>query len=806
MTARNIPDTREIRPLKYGWKFSRGDFRGAELPVFDDDGWDIVRVPHDWAITGPFSPENDVQYTAISADGEKKERSHVGRTGGLPHVGKAWYRITVPLSEEDVSRRVWIEFDGVMSRSVVYCNGTKIGSWPYGYASFAFDLSDHVTAGENCIAVSVDNRPFASRWYPGAGIFRNVRLVTASNVHVARWGTYITTPDIGDAAARVTVRTSIENHSGEGCEVELETLITDHKGTPLSAVHASRQIVTDGKYIQDLVVDEPIVWSPETPVLYKAVSIVRCAGRIVDRYETPFGFRTLKFDSDDGFSINGRSMKMNGVCMHHDLGPIGAAVNRDAIARQLAILKEMGCNAIRTSHNPPAPELLELCDRMGFLVIDEAFDEWRIPKVENGYHILFDKWAERDLRAMIRRDRNHPSVIMWSIGNEILEQGDPDGIETAMFLHDVCMEEDPSRPTTAGFNNPDGAIKNGLAATVDVPGWNYRPHRYQEFKHDHPAWPMYGSETESCVSTRGEYRFPPQEERNIVHDNLQVSSFDLAAPPWGYPPDIEFQAQDACAFIMGEFVWTGFDYLGEPTPYKLEWPSRSSYFGIVDLCGIPKDRYYLYQSKWTEKPVLRVLPHWTWPDRKGEPTSIFVYTNFDSVELFLNGRSLGRRRKYPNCLFERYRLAWTRVPYEPGELKAIGYDADGNAAAETIHRTADTPTRLEIVSDREEMRGDGDTMSFLHIKALDREGTICPHCDTEVSVEIDGPAELAGIGSGDPTSLEPFQEPKRKLFHGEMVAYIRSIPDGDGTVTVKVVGEGLEPATVTIRCTPNTQE
>ena len=454
----------------------------------------------------------------------------------------------------------------------------------------------------------------------------------------------------------------------------------------------------------------------------------------------------------------------------------------------------MGCNALRTSHNPPAPEVLETCDRMGILVIDEAFDEWRVAKCENGYNRLYDRWAERDLRAMIRRDRNHPCVIMWSIGNEVREQDQADGgAAVAQFLTDICHDEDPSRPTTSAFNSPDEAIRNGLADAVDIPGLNYRPHRYKELHGDHPDWVLYGSETESTVSTRGEYHFPVQVEKGSAakKDNLQVSSYDLAGPPWGYSPDIEFAAQDQCAFILGEFMWTGFDYLGEPTPYYTEWPSRSSYFGIVDLCGVPKDRYYLYRSKWSDKETLHLLPHWNWEGREGENTPVHCYTSADTAELFLNGRSLGIRRKNKDCVYGRYRLVWDNVSYEPGVLKVVALSSEGKPVAENEMRTTGAPARLELTPDRAEIAPDGNDLCFITCRVTDADGNVYPLADNLIDFVVEGAGRIVAVGNGDPTSTEPFVAAYRKAFHGICMLIVGADEGATGRIRIRACSEGL---------------
>ncbi len=790
---------RQIHLLKDGWKFTR-DYTPEMADVnFDDTGWETVRVPHDWGIKGLFDKNNN------------------GRTGGLSYVGKAWYRLAFNLPQDLSSKRVSVEFDGVMSHSKVYCNGKYAGGWPYGYSSFAFDITNLVHTGKNILAVSVDNKPLASRWYPGAGIYRNVRLVITSPVHIAHWGTYITTPSINKNRAEIKMQILIENHTGKRIKAELETRIFDPEGKSV-AVKSNTKIVTESKvFLQKLNLKSPILWSVNSPELYTARFTVRVDGKPVDNYETIFGIRTLRFDAEKGFFLNGEHLQFKGVCMHHDLGPLGAAVNKAALKRQLTILKDMGCNAIRTSHNPPAPELLELTDAMGFLVVDEAFDEWRIPKCKNGYNILFDKWAEKDLRAMIRRDRNHPSVIMWSIGNEIPEKFDAKtGAKTTRFLHNICHEEDPTRPTTSAFNAPEPAIENGLVEVVDVPGWNYQPNHYCLYHLQLPGKPMYGSETASCISTRGEYYFPVEEERyymavseerrNVRRLSLQINSYDLSSVhggSGGYIPDVEFRGIDENPFIMGEFVWTGFDYLGESWPHYLnyeEWPSRSShcsYFGIVDLCGIPKDRFYLYQSRWADKKTLHLLPHWTWPGHEGEIIPVHCYSSWETVELFVNGVSQGVRTKHPKNLMNRYRLVWNGVVYKPGELKAVAYDRKWKPVKETIIRTAEKPAGIKLLTDRKRIKSDGDDMAFVYVEIIDDKGTLCPRADNLVRFNVEGPAEIAAVGNGNPVSTEPFQADYRKAFNGKCVLYLRSTRI-KGTITVTAESKGLKGDKTTI--------
>lgn len=798
--------------LKYGWRFSHSFSTAVIGMSFDDGNWDEVRVPHDWAIAGPFDREHDIQRTMIIEDGEKVVTEHTGRTGALPHAGTGVYRkkFFLPLAAE--GKRLRVEFDGVMSRSTVYMNGRVVGSWPYGYASFHFDVTEYARFGEeNFLVVRVENPPNASRWYPGAGIYRNVRLVLTNPVQVAPWGIYITTPEITDAKATVRIQTDVQNASDQLVAMALVTEIFNAKGKRVARATTQRKFTTEKSFDQKLYVRKPLRWDIDSPQLYKAVSRVVIDGKTVDECETVFGIREIRFDANQGFFLNGRNLKFKGVCMHHDLGALGSAVSHRALERQLEILKEMGCNAIRTSHNPPTPELLALCDSMGFLVIDEAFDEWTVAKLENGYHRLFPEWAERDLSAMIRRDRNHPCVIMWSIGNEIGEMRRKDGYLVTRFLHEICHRIDPTRPTTAGFSDSDQSLENHLPEEVDVPGWNYKPHRYREYHEAHPAWPTYGSETASCIGSRGEYFFPVVEERNPIRENLQVSAYGVSAPPWAYASEYEFAAQDAFPFIMGDFVWTGFDYLGEPTPYKQHWPSRSSYFGIVDLAGIPKDTYYLYRSRWaSQKETLHLLPHWTWPGREGEITPVHCFTNYPAAELFLNGRSLGIRRKEPAGLREgesvpdprqvqgmallmpRYRLIWDDVRYEPGTLRVVALNEIGQALAEREIRTAGDPAKLDMTADRKQVKADGDDLIFATVRVLDGDGTLCPDATNVVHFDVQGPAEIVAVDNGDATSLEPFQANYRHAFHGMCVVIVRTLKDQPGEIKISASSEGLQ--------------
>lgn len=789
-------DPRQSLVLRHGWRFARMDDPHAAYIAYDDADWQQVRVPHDWAIGGAFDKTTD---------------KDLGRTGGLPHVGVGWYRQRFVAPQTWTGKRVFVEFDGVMSRSTVYVNGHEVGSWPYGYSSFAFEITDYLQCDtENVLAVRVDNKPAASRWYPGAGLYRYVRLVIVDPVHVAHWGTTVTTPEITVENAVVAIRTEVTNSRDVVRAVELTSTILDPQGVEI-ATGTSVQTIAAGHtqvYAERLTVEAPQLWDVNHPQLYRLVSRLYVDGHETDCYETRFGIRTLRFDANEGFFLNGRGLKLQGVCQHHDLGALGSAVHPRAIERQLELLKEMGCNAIRTSHNPPAPELLDLCDTMGFLVIDEAFDEWRIRKVENGYHQLFDAWAEKDLQAMIRRDRNHPCIIMWSIGNEVPDQRHPSGAETARFLTEICHEEDPTRPVTAGFDSSDEAIANGLADAVDIPGWNYKCHLYEKYHAEHPEWVMYGSETESCVSSRGEYFLPVEPEKGVQRPSLHCTAYDVAAPPWGYVPDAELTAQADCPFILGQFTWTGFDYLGEPTPYQSKWPSRSSYFGIIDLCGIRKDRYYLYRSAWSDEPTLHLLPHWNWAGHEGQPIPVHCYTSYPTAELFLNGRSLGIRTKGTQTSelgkpFTRWRLIWDDVPYEPGTLEVVAFDADGKPAMTAQMHTAGAPVKIELLPDREEIKADGEDLSFITVRITDAAGHLCPHAAQRISFRLEGAAEIAAIDNGDPTSLEPFCADSRRTFHGMCMLIVRSQADESGPVHIAATADGLAPTEISIVATPS---
>jgi beta-galactosidase len=789
-----------------GWRFFKGEAPGAEQPGFDDSTWTEIRLPHDWAIDGPFDPSLNPQ------------------TGALPVFGTGWYRNTFTLPESVQDRYFTIEFDGAMSNAVVWINGHELGSRPYGYSSFSFDLTPYLNFGDqpNVVAARLTPEQHASRWYPGAGIYRNVWLDMTGPVHVAHWGTYVTTPQISDGSATVMVKTKLQNRLDAETKVVLRTLVLDATGKQVSKTDSPATIPANHieEVASSLAISHPERWDIDHPYLYNLVSEVMEGNQIVDRYETPFGVRTIAFDKDKGFLLNGRYLKLHGACLHHDLGPLGAAVSRRATERQLQIMKAAGVNAIRTSHNPPSPELLEYADRLGLMVMDEAFDMWRIPKVPNGYSKYFDEWSERDVRDMARRDRNHPSIIIWSIGNEIPEQGQPDGWKIAKQLVRYFHEEDPTRPTTSAFNDWVGAIRNHMADQVDIQGFNYKPMHYEQIMKEHPDWVIFGSETASCVSSRGTYQLPLVKYEK--DPSLHINSYDIIAPQWAYCPDFEFKYQDEFPQVLGEFVWTGFDYLGEPTPYfgwrpgtdnSHDWPARSSYFGMVDLAGFPKDRYYLYQSVWTTKPMVHVLPQWNWPGREGQDIPVMAYTNTDEVELFLNGKSLGRKKRFsepvelpvgdnvsPTHKFlSKYRLMW-EVPYQPGVLKVVGYK-NGKEVAEDERRTAGPPAKIELIPDRKVIQADGDDLSFVTVKIEDRDGNFCPLAGNLVHFDVTGPGQIAAVGNGDEATVEPFHANYRKAFNGLALLIVRSRDGQAGQIHIAATSDGLAPATSEVTTT-----
>jgi beta-galactosidase len=788
---------RKIQLLDKGWRFINSDLTGAQTTTFDDSQWQSVVVPHDWAILGNFDMNIDRQYVQVKADGETSAQLRTGRTGALPTFGVGWYRKVLPITDADNNKRISIEFDGAMSLAKVYLNGVYIGEQPYGYSSFMFDLTKHIQFGkENVLAVRMDNKPESSRWYSGAGIYRNVRLVKTAQTHVAHWGTFITTPIANAKNADVNIKTEV-NGTAEKASVKLVTELFNKKGEKVSTVATTQKMTEKLLFNQQLKIKNPLLWSIETPSLYTAISKVYVNNVLTDEYKTTFGCRTIRFDKDKGFFLNEKPVKIQGVCLHHDLGPLGAAVNYRATLRQLEIMKEMGANAIRTSHNPPSPEQLQICDSIGLLVDVEAFDEWKYGKNANGYGLYFDEWSQHDLRSMIRRDRNHPSVIMWSLGNEINEQAMPEGKEIARKLVETSHEEDPTRPATAGFNNHNAAITNGLADVLDIVGFNYKPQDYKKKHAEYPNFVILASETASTVSSRGEYKFPVKEIRGVWHEDYQVSGYDMEYPSWASTPDTEFEAQDDNEFIMGEFVWTGFDYLGEPTPYNEGTPARSSYFGIVDLAGLKKDRFYLYQSKWSATPMLHLLPHWNWSDRLGQVVPVYCYTNYPKAELFVNGKSMGVKQKDKANKYTRYRLMWKDVVYQPGEIKVVAYDESNKAVAEQIIKTAGKTHSVRLTADRTSIKSGGKDLSFVTVEVVDKDGNLCPRAANLLFFEVSGAGKLKAVCNGNAIDQTSFGSNYMNAFNGKMVAIIES-GDQAGEVVLNVSGGKLMPQEVKI--------
>lgn len=800
---------RSVTTLEKGWKFHKGDVPEAMSPDFDDRKWEQVSIPHDWAIYGPFSRDNDLQNVAITQNFETQASVKTGRTGGLPYVGVGWYCTTF---SAPAGKRVTLEFDGAMSEARVYVNGKEVCQWPYGYNAFYQDVTDCLNKDgkPNTLAVRLENQPQSSRWYPGAGLYRNVRVVVTDEIHVPTWGTHITTPYVSEEYASLKLATTLAGANGK--DVRIKTDILDPDGKKVASKEHLRRVNEGMDLEQNFLVNNPKLWTPETPSLYKAVTQIYEGKKLVDEYTTRFGIRSVAIVADKGFMLNGKPRKFQGVCNHHDLGPLGAAVNKAALRRQLTLLKDMGCDAIRTSHNMPAPELVELCDEMGFMMMVEPFDEWDIAKCENGYHRFFNEWAEKDMENMLRHFRNNPSVVMWSIGNEVPTQCDQQGYQVLAFLQGICHRLDPTRPVTCGMDQVSCVLENGFATLLDVPGFNYRTFRYQEAYDLLPQSVVLGSETASTVSSRGVYKFPIESKKDAKYDDHQSSSYDLECCSWSNLPDEDFALAEDYPWTMGQFVWTGFDYLGEPSPYDTDaWPNHSSLFGIIDLASIPKDRYYLYRSQWNKRShTLHILPHWTWPGREGEVTPVFVYTDYPEAELFVNGKSMGRQRKLTRqesealrgkdslWLQRRYRLIWDQVKYQPGELRVVAYDQNGNKAEEQVTRTAGKPHHLEIVADRTLLSADGKDLAYLTIKVVDKNGNLCPADNRSVRFSVKGAGKYRAAANGDPTCLELFHQPKMPAFHGQLTAIVQT-GEKAGDIIFEAKAKGVKPARFTLK-------
>ena len=790
VTSFNAQTRTEIE-LKEGWKFAKGNHENAYQSAFNDSKWQTVTVPHDWAIYGPFDQEIDKQIVAIEQNGEKVATEKTGRTGALPYIGEAWYRNNFSMPQIKSGQKVLLTFDGVMSEPRVYLNGKKVGEWNYGYNYFYFDITDVVTT-TNTLAVKLTNRELSSRWYPGAGLYRKVKIIIKNEESINHWGTYITTPFITQDLAKVNIKTKVS-----GNQFKLITKIKDATGKVVSA--DTTTTCFGNEFDQNMAVKNPNLWSPETPYLYTVIAQLYSNDSLKDEITTTFGIREIKYEANKGFSLNGNIRKFKGVCLHHDLGPIGTAINKAALRRQLTILKDMGCDAIRSSHNMPSLEQLELCDEMGFMFLAESFDEWAKPKVDNGYHLFFETDVEKDLVNLIHATRNHPSIVMWSSGNEVPDQWGADGVKRAKRLQDIFHREDPTRPVTVGMDQVKATMESGFGALLDIPGLNYRVHLYEEAFEKFPQGFILGSETASTVSSRGIYKFPVEKAVSKQYDDFQSSSYDLEYCSWSNLPDDDFILQDDKPWVIGEFVWTGFDYLGEPTPYDEQWPSRSSYFGINDLAGLPKDRFYLYRSRWNTKDnTLHILPHWNWEGREGETTPVFVYTNYNSAELFVNGKSMGVQKKNNDTPQNRYRLMWMDVKYQPGTVKVVAFDDEGNSVAEKEVRTAGKPYKIILDPDRTILKANGEDLAFVTVSVVDKEGNVCPTATNQLKFNVIGKGRYRAACNGDATSLEQFHLPTMKLFSGKLVVLVQSDKEA-GDMHLTVTGKGLKTANVLLK-------
>ncbi|HPF50207.1 MAG TPA: DUF4982 domain-containing protein [Draconibacterium sp.] len=785
-------ETRSVQTFHEGWKFINQDVEGGAFPELNTSNWENVEVPHDWAIKGPFDKEIDKQTVLIEQNLEKTASEKTGRTGALPYIGVGWYRKTFEAPDFRKGKKALLVFDGAMSQPQVFVNGEKVGEWKYGYAYFYFDISNYLKDGENLLAVRLENPGESSRWYPGAGLYRKVQLIVKDDISFKQWGTFITTPFVSDSLAQVNIKTDLN-----GDNVMLVTEIKNADGQTVAKFETKQAF--GHQLEQNIPVPNPNRWDIETPYLYTANMKLYRGSKLMDEQNIRFGIRSVDYEPGKGLILNGKVTKFKGVCLHHDLGPLGAAVNKAALKRQLTILKDMGCNAIRSSHNMPSFEQLELCDEMGFLFLAESFDEWKRPKVENGYNLYFDDYAEKDVVNLVRATRNHPSIVMWSAGNEVPDQWGNEGLKRAFWLQKLFHREDPTRPVTMGMDQVANTLKNGFGAIWDVPGLNYRLPLYEEAYDRFPQGFILGSETASTVSSRGIYKFPVEELKQKTYNDGQCSSYDLEACWWSNIPDEDFYWQDNFDWVIGEFVWTGFDYLGEPTPYDEYWPSRSSYFGICDLAGLPKDRYYLYRSRWnTKDTTLHILPHWNWEGREGEVTPVFVYTNFNSAELFVNGKSQGIQKKNKETLLNRNRLMWMDVKYEPGTIKVVAFDDAGNSAAEQEIHTAGAPHHLVLEADRNQIAADGNDLSYVTVSVVDEDGNLCPTANNQLNFKVSGKSKFKVVCNGDATSLEMFDLPTMKTFSGKLVVTVESLKEA-GDITLEVSGEGLETGTIKLQ-------
>ena len=768
--------------------------------------WQEVSVPHDWAISGPFDKKWDMQTVAIVQNGETEATEKTGRSGALPWIGEGFYKRKLPIPS-NFSGHAELVFDGAMAEPVVKVNGQQAGYWAYGYNTFRVDITPFIQPGDNLLEVHLQNKEESSRWYPGAGIYRPVTLVLSDKTYLDDWSLVVRAKEVNDKKNTFTI------------EVDGKVMNVPPKTTPNVSTMAKVTITTpdgeivnsddlrltaDGSFHTSFVFRNPKLWSPETPYLYTVTAKVNRVDwngpeevydgqsyELLDSKTFKTGLRTVRVSREHGFQLNGQTRKIKGVCLHHDLGPLGAAVNKAALIRQIKMMKAMGCDAIRTAHNMPSQWQMDICDSLGMMVMAESFDMWIYPKCKNGYARFFREWADKDITNLVKANRNHPSIVMWSIGNEIPEQWSEKGRQIAIRLQGLCHSLDPTRPVTQGMDRIDNALNSGFAQAMEVPGLNYRLHRYQNAIEHLPQGFLLGSETASTVSSRGVYYFPVTPTDKGGHPDGQCSGYDVEWCSWSNLPDDDWVWQDDKDWVIGEFVWTGFDYLGEPTPYDEYWPSRSSYFGICDLAGLPKDRYFLYRSHWnTTAHTIHLLPHWTWgKERRGEVTPVYCYTDYPSAELFLNGKSQGRITKNPKERLDRYRLRWNEVKYEPGELKVVVYDEQGQPAGEQTLRTAGKPAQLQLdlwtQHDAPRLRADGDDLAFVTVSLTDAKGTLIPEADDQLTFEVTGAGSFEAVCNGDATSLESFKQPTMKLFKGQLVVVVRSSKQ-PGTITLKV--------------------
>ena len=768
-TAISNAQQRQMLTLTEGWQFSR-----------DNASWKSVNIPHDWAIAGPFDKKWDLQYVAIEQNGEKEKSEKSGRSGALPWIGEGHYRTSVTLPQGYTNATLMV--DGAMSNAHVRVNGKELAYWPYGYNAFNVNIPLTPEISTLNIEIDLNNVEESSRWYPGGGLYRPVRLLLNGDTRFEPWQTYIRTIDATEKQATLEVKAKVIGKQGK-----TEALLADAEGRIVAS--ASVPPTKDGNMMMRLWFDNPKLWSPESPYLYTLTMNQYADGKLLDTESHKVGIRTISVTKEGGFQLNGKSRKIKGVCLHHDLGPLGAAENKAALIRQIKTMKAMGCDAIRTAHNMPSTMQMDICDSLGMMVMAESFDMWIYPKCKNGYAKFFKEWSDRDIENLVLHHRNHPSIIMWSIGNEIPEQWSEEGVKISRHLQDICHRLDPSRTVTQGMDRAEAALKSGFAQVMDVPGFNYRVHKYEKNIAQLPQGFLLGSETASTVSSRGVYKFPVVVSDNAVYADGQCSSYDTEYCSWSNLPDDDWRCQEDYPWVIGEFVWTGYDYLGEPTPYDTYWPSRSSYFGICDLAGLPKDRYYLYRSHWrTDDHTIHVLPHWTWPGREGKVTPVYCYTDAPEAELFVNGKSQGRISHNKESRLDRFRLRWNNVKYQPGELRVVAYNADGSVMGETKVKTAGEPAALQLdvecpSSDDNTLKADGSDLAYITVSLTDKAGTFCPTLEDDITLSVEGAGTFEAACNGDATSLQSMREPTMKLFSGKAVFVVRSTKDS-GTIKV----------------------